>query len=308
MINSGYHPPEFFKHLWQTISSGKIWKGEIRNRAKDGSLYWVYTTIVPFLDDSGEPYQYVSIRYEITHQKDLEEQERMASIGMLASSLAHEIGTPLGVIRGRGEVIGMTCKDHPSVQKNVEIILSQIDRVSGLIRSLLNLARGDAADEIGPVRLQQSFDSVLALVSHETRKSGIRVVNGLSDLGPLWVRASPEKLQQVILNLTMNAIHAIQGAQQAGPAREPVLHYRVKIRNGFITLQVADSGTGIAPDNLKKLFQPFFTTKEIGVGTGLGLATSLRIVQSWGGSITVESELGKGSVFSINLAKEEPLQ
>jgi PAS domain S-box-containing protein len=332
IINSGYHAKEFFSDMWKCISSGALWEGEIRNRAKDGSYYWVHTTIVPFTDEQGSPYQYVSIRYEITQRKQAEEQlrsyaeqleqsntelarstkavlereaqilvqDRLASVGLLASSLAHEIGTPLGVIRGRAEYLEMKL-DDPNVKKSVEVIVTQIDRVSKLIRSLLNLARGEQAHTMELVRVDIVLLEVLELMAHEFRKNSIEIRNEIADM-PVSVKAESGPLHQVLLNLFVNSVHAIQAAQKNGRERHFI---RISFREEGESLVIAleDSGCGISSKNLKKLFQPFFTTKDIGVGTGLGLATSYRILESWGGRIDVTSAEGEGATFQLRLPK-----
>lgn len=328
IINSGHHSREFFVEMWKTIARGEVWEGEIRNRAKDGSLYWVNTTIVPFLDQQNKPYQYVSIRYEITQRKAAEEQlriyadqleqtnaelaakaeqillqDRLASIGLLASSLAHEIGTPLGVIRGRAEFLSMQLEGNQGTKKNVDVIITQIDRVSTLIRSLLKLARGEQEHVKQSVSLVEAVREVLDLLGHEIRKHDITLKNDLSqEMQPL-VNAEPGPLHQVILNLLVNAVHAIDSAKQLGRKEGHFLRIRAEERRTSWALSLEDSGCGISDANLRKLFTPFFTTKEIGKGTGLGLATSYRIVEGWNGSIEVESKVGQGSTFRVVLPK-----
>jgi PAS domain S-box-containing protein len=332
VINSGYHGHEFFVQMWKTISSGKVWEGEIRNRAKDGSIYWVNTTIVPFAEESGQIYQYVSIRYEITQRKQAEEQlrvyadqlelknqelatsvkivvdreaqilmqDRLASVGLLASSLAHEIGTPLGVIRGRAEYLEMKLRDNPEAIKTASVIISQIDRVSKLIRSLLNLARGDNARHIENVSPREILSELNDLIGHDFRKLG---VEWSLDISPeAKVRAEFGALHQVFLNLLVNSLHAIETASKNG-RQENFMKITCEDRNDFWAIVLADSGCGISEKNLKRLFQPFFTTKDIGKGTGLGLATSYRIVESWGGKIEVASSEQKGSTFTVLLPK-----
>lgn len=308
IVNSGVHSREFFVEMWKTISSGQVWEGEICNRAKSGHLYWVNTTIVPFPDDQGKPYQYVSIRYDITERKRAEdqlakmiEQDRLAAVGLLASSLAHEIGTPLGVIRGRAELLSAQSGGNSEVVRNAEIIVSQIDRVSKLIRSLLNLARGNPTEISGVVDLRRVLSEVSELIAHLFRKNGIVWDNRISQDVVVRVRAEGESLHQVFLNLLVNAVHAIEDAISQGRASDHRISVSAQLRSGNWEVSVADTGCGIPKKNINKMFTPFFTTKDIGVGTGLGLATSYRIIEGWGGSIAVESEEGRGTRFLIQL-------
>lgn len=332
VINSGYHSKQFFQQMWKTISSGQIWEGELRNRARDNSIYWVHTTIVPFMNEGGKPYQYVSIRYEITQRKMAEEQlrvyadrleqknielaksmqtvldreaqiliqDRLASVGLLASSLAHEIGTPLGVIRGRAEYLGMKLRENSEALKTSSVIISQIDRVSKLIRSLLNLARGDSTKHVENVVPKAVLNELAELMGHDLRKAEIDLQIDLPD--ELAVKAEPGPLSQVLLNLLVNAVFAINEARAGGRLGHSI-RVSATERGEFCALQFSDTGLGISEENMKKLFQPFFTTKDIGKGTGLGLATSYRIVESWGGTIEVESQEGRGTKFTLLLPK-----
>jgi signal transduction histidine kinase len=246
-----------------------------------------------------------SIRYAV-HRKQMEAQillqDRMASIGLLASSLAHEIGTPLGVIRGRAEYLGLQVSDNPAILKNVEVIVSQIDRVSKLIRSLLNLARGEASMHVGSVPLKQVITDVLSLMGHEFERNGIALELSIHE-DDVTVTAEAEQLHQVVLNLLVNALHAISSASQSGRSSGHFVRVSVLDKGPHWELGVQDSGCGISKENMRNLFKPFFTTKEIGLGTGLGLANSYRIIESAGGSIQVESDEGIGSTFRVMLPK-----
>jgi signal transduction histidine kinase len=230
-------------------------------------------------------------------------QDRMASIGLIASSLAHEIGTPLGVIRGRAELLAMQMKDNPGVKSHIDIITSQIDRVSGLIRSLLNLARGDSNEKIGTILFNDALDDVLRLLSHEMTKQNITLENHILRETPLYIYGQSEKLQQVLLNLIVNAIHAIKKAREKDPQHEGRIRISCEDLGSRYAVSIADSGCGISDSSMGNLFRPFFSTKNPGEGTGLGLATALWIVDSWSGTIEVESKEGEGAVFRIYLAK-----
>lgn len=339
ILNSAYHGREFFIDMWKTISSGELWEGEIKNRAKNGQYYWVHTTIVPVLDDRGRPYQYISIRFEITDRKKAEEQvriyadylersntelqksiqtvldreaqilvqDRLASIGLLASSLAHEIGTPLGVIRGRAEYLEMLSSDNATLKKNVGIIISQIDRVSKLVHSLLTLARGDPSQQSKDLYISEAVEEVLELMNHEIQKRAIEVRNTVPKTA-LHIHSSHGSLQQVLLNLLVNSVHAIDSAIKARRLTAHFIEISLEDKDSNWGLSVKDSGCGISPENMKHLFKPFFTLKDVGVGTGLGLATSYRIAQTWNGSITVQSCEGVGSEFCVLIPKSQTRQ
>lgn len=251
-----------------------------------------------------------SIRYSIHRAKSLRAilereqqilvQDRLASVGLLASSLAHEIGTPLGVIRGRAEYLEMKLRDDPEVKKTATVIISQIDRVSKLIRSLLNLARGEQSGITEPVSPRVICEELCELMGHEFRKNEIRMECLLGE--HVLVKAESGPLHQVLLNLMVNSLHAIEAAKASGRHHH---HIRASAedRGDSWAIQFADSGCGIAEKNLKSLFKPFFTTKDIGKGTGLGLATSYRIVERWGGKIEVKSKEGEGTEFTLVLPK-----
>src|SRR5262245_61775827 len=141
ILNSGFHSKEFIRDLWVTIANGDVWRGEIRNRAKDGSLYWVDTTIVPFLDAHGKPYQYTAIRYEITERKRQEEllRERAAltRLGEMAAVVAHEVKNPIAGIRGALQVIASRMAADQADRRVVGDIIARLDALNGIVEDLL---------------------------------------------------------------------------------------------------------------------------------------------------------------------------
>src|SRR5438874_11341153 len=160
IINSSYHPKEFIRNLWTTIGSGRVWKGEIRNRAKDGSIYWVDTTIVPFLNSEGKPYQYVAIRHDITQRKLAEEQvlqqaaelqraAQLSFVGELAAGLAHEIKNPLAGIQGAVDIlIRRRDKNNPELEA-LDGMRQEVERIDNTVRALLD--RAPSASVVGEI-------------------------------------------------------------------------------------------------------------------------------------------------------------
>lgn len=228
-------------------------------------------------------------------------QDRLASIGLMASSLAHEIGTPLGVMRGRSEMTLMNPKDSDLVSKNTEIVLAQIDRISKLIRSLLNLAKGDETKAIGSINAGEILSDVTDLLGLEFSKAKISFDNKIG--AHTFVIAESGPLHQVFLNLLVNAVHAIQSAIRGGRSADHKIGIVASSSGPFWNIAITDTGCGIPEKNMKMLFKPFFTTKDVGQGTGLGLATSYRLIEAWGGDISVQSQAGKGTTFNLKLKR-----
>jgi PAS domain S-box-containing protein len=241
---------------------------------------------------------FLSAVQDLRERKQMEaqllQQDRLASLGLLASSLAHEIGTPMGVIRGRAEMVALT-SNSDTVKKPMEMIISQIDRITNLMRSVLQLARGKQTEAVTDVAILPVLNDVLQLLNHEFQKKNIIVK--LAITGAPLVRAEPGPLGQIFLNLLVNSLYAIGDAQDSGSQSEHFISLNGADFDGEYELRIQDSGNGISAKNLTSLFKPFFSTKPIGSGTGLGLAICYKILQSWGGSIRAESPAGSGAVF-----------
>jgi PAS domain S-box-containing protein len=291
IINSAFHSKEFIRNLWQTIANGGIWRGEIRNRAKDGSLYWVDTTIVPFLNDRGKPYQYMAIRSDITERKRsealLREQAALARLGEMAAVVAHEVKNPLAGIRGSLQVIGGRMPGESRDRGVLHDIVDRLDSLNNIVDDLLVFAR-PREPKFAPVVLQDLLRSTAALLKKDPAHSATHL--DVADT-QVVVRADPEQLQLVLVNLFLNAAQATHNQGQ--------VRVEVSSDDGVCRIAIADNGPGISAEVRERIFEPFFTTKHR--GTGLGLPTAKRVVERHGGSIDIHCPPGGGTVVTVSL-------
>lgn len=312
IINSNYHPKEFIEELWKTIANGKIWRGEIRNRAKDGSIYWVDTTIVPFLNKRGKPYQYIAIRYDITEQKRTEEHllraQRMESIGTLAGGIAHDLNNILSPILMSVDMLQMNEPDAET-KRWLGVIKENAERGADLVKQVLTFARGMKGERIS-VQLKHIVKDLVKILK-ETLPKSINVKFELEQ--DLWmISADPTQIHQILMNMCINARDAMpSGGNLTISAKNAYLDENYARMNfdaeagNYVILTISDTGTGMTEEIKNRIFDPFFTTKEIGKGTGLGLATAQTIVKSHGGFINVYSEPETGTKFSVYLPVAE---
>lgn len=226
-------------------------------------------------------------------QQQLTQSAKMAAVGSLTSGIAHELNNPLNNIGLITEDLIDNFADHSDGQKleMLHQIETQVERAGSTVRNLLDFTRNDK-----PVFTKVSVPNVIRdtarLLGNEMKLGGVELSLGMDEALPA-VTGDPRNIQQVFLNLMLNAIQAMpQGGQ---------LNVRGAVSDGFVKVDVEDTGTGIPEENLPKVFDPFFTTKEPGMGTGLGLAVTYGILEAHRGKIEVESVLGKGSVFSVYL-------
>lgn len=292
ILNSGYHSKEFFKNLWKTIGSGEVWKGEVRNKAKDGSYYWVETTIVPFLNENGKPYQYLSIRNNITEKKKQEEmlhrQDKLSALGQLAAGIAHEIRNPLTSMRGYTEFLLLDEKQEDRIE-HLEIILEEINRVNNIVEEFMMLAK-PKADYLAVKNINTIIKNTISLFSYEAKKKKV-VVTLTTNQEEILILCDENRLKQVFLNLFKNSLEAMPSGGK--------LSIHIEKDNSHVLIIVADTGVGIPQAQLNKIGEPFYTTKE--TGTGLGLMISFKIIESHQGKIEIESEQNRGTTFTISL-------
>jgi PAS domain S-box-containing protein len=311
LMKSGEHDAAFYRHLWSTITRGETWRGRIVNRRRDGSCYSVDSTIRPVRDEAGRAVGYVAAQRDITRELQLEEQYRQAQkmemLGQLTAGIAHDFNNVLTAVNGYAELLRNQLPAASPPHDLVVKLLRAGQRGADLVRQLLLFSRKQAntpqvvnlnhvVGELEPM-LRRIIGEHIQLVTH---------------LAPdLWaVRADPSQIEQIIVNLVVNARDAMpNGGSVCIETGNVVLDDttvsgHLSGRPGeHVLLAVSDTGTGMSTEVKAHLFEPFFTTKGRGKGTGLGLATVYGIVEQYNGSIWVYSEEGIGTTFKICLPR-----
>jgi PAS domain S-box-containing protein len=310
VLRSDKHDGAFYADLWHTLRAGRVWHGEIVNRRKDGSLFTEELNISPVRDEQGRITNYVSIAQDVTARRELEAQlrqaQKMEAVGRLAGGVAHDFNNLLTIVKGRSQILLARPDLSDSVRRNVDLIEKAADRASGLTKQLLAFSRKQVLE----LKVLDLNAIVSGLEPMLRRLIGEHIELTLAldpDCG--HVKADPGQLEQVIMNLIVNARDAMpQGGRltietlQVALAEGAATQQHPDARPGtYAVLTVSDTGTGMDADTKARIFEPFFTTKELGKGTGLGLSTVYGIVQQSGGFITVESEPGRGTAFSVCL-------
>lgn len=304
IVNSGKHTKEFWQELWATIKSGQSYKGEICNRAKDGSLYWVEATIIPVTDANNAIVGYTALRIDVTSKKETERQfqhqSKLASIGEMAAGVGHEINNPLAIGAGSIELIKRMLKQetitNPKIFDRIEKVEMANERIRKIVDGLRTYARSDS-DQTEIVSMHNAIDQTLNLISEIYEGEGISISRNYPK-PELLTRGNLGVLQQVIMNFMSNARDATVGQS----SRKIELSLVAQLDN-TLRFSVGDNGSGISDAIKDKIFEPFFTTKGVGKGTGLGLGIVSELVKKMGGELEFESVEGEGSSFSIVLPR-----
>ncbi len=291
IINSGYHSKAFMRDLWRTIAGGRVWHGEIRNRAKDGAFYWVDTTIVPFLDAGGKPYQYIAIRADITARKAAEErlaqQAALARVGQMAAVVAHEVRNPLAGIKGVLQVLmARRAPTDPDVPVMRDVV-ARIDALGDLINDLMLFAR-PRPPKPSVVQLRTLLTEAATLLRRDPAGAAVDVTVEGPDA---TLTADADLLRAAVLNLFLNGAQAMGGTGR--------ITVTVTRRDEVCALEIRDTGPGIPPDLRERVFEPFFTTKAR--GGGLGLPIARRTAELHGGSLILACPDDGGCVFTLTL-------
>ncbi|WP_371504185.1 ATP-binding protein [Nitrosopumilus adriaticus] len=280
------HPPSFYADLWSTISKGKIWHGEICNTAKDGTLFWNDTTVIPFVDKDGKIFEYVSVRNDITQQKNLTQQllhaERLGAIGELSSRMSHDIRNPLSIIQNEFELLK---RKNILDENQIERVSTSINRITHQLNDVLDYLR-DTPLESQKFNLSNLLSKVL---SSSDIPSGVKIKTSDDEI---FMIGDENKMNIVLINLIYNAIQAVEDAGEIDVSMEKT--------STEIIIKVTDSGPGITIKPLEKVFEPLITSKQ--KGTGLGLASVKNIITQHNGTISVKNN---PTTFIIKIPQKE---
>lgn len=328
IINSRFHPREFFRELWGTIRSGKVWHGEIRNRAKDGSHYWVDTTIYPRLDEDGRPQQFVAIRTDITQRKadeaallrsavDLAQKNK--ELETIVYTVSHDLRSPLVNVQGFGRQLARACdKIRPALEPGsppgalaearavidstvpqaLRFINAGVAKMEMLLAGLLRYSRlGREVFSRERIDMNALLAEILAAMKFQADSARAEI-----KIGPL-PDCIGDRVQtgQVFANLLDNAL------KYAHPDRAPRISVTGRVERAQAIYTVTDNGIGIPPEHQAKAFEIFHRLNPESVpGEGLGLTIAQRVLERQGGSIRVESTGAGGSAFIVTLEAADP--
>jgi len=299
IINSGHHPPEFFRDLWRTIAKGKVWNGDIRNRTKGGSHYWVATTIVPYLNARGKPYQYVSIRFDITQQKrqELELKHRTKQLEDFCFIVSHNLRAPLSNLLLLTSMI-----QESETFEEQKVLIDRLAKPVHLLNETFNelveslQIRQDTEVERESLRFGDSLQNVADVLNIKVVHPEVSIESDFS--GAPEITYPKKYLESIVQNLLSNAI------RYRSPKRKLKVELKSYVKDGSIWMEVRDNGLGIDMQaHGSKLFGLRKTFHDNHDAKGFGLFITKTQVEAMGGSIHAESELGKGSTFYVQFNK-----
>ncbi|MDH3210775.1 MAG: response regulator, partial [Burkholderiaceae bacterium] len=308
ILKSGVHPDAFYEDIWKTIGSGRVWHGEICDRNKAGGLFWMACSFVPFLDDTGAPYQYMATYTDISAHKDAQalliaaKEQAEAANGaktVFLRTMSHELRTPLNAVLGFSQLLDMKL-ESPESKSFVTGILHAGNHLLDLITEILDYASiesGRVNLTIEPVALQELCGESLGMIEQLASKRGIVIRHDAAQYAGVTVCADRVRLKQALLNYLSNAVKYNRNHGE--------LRLDLSLGDaGRIRVAVADAGPGLSEQQIEMLFQPFVRLPQHVnrvEGTGIGLAITKRLVEAMGGSVGAQSEPGVGSCFWLEL-------
>ena len=278
------------------MGKGETWTGTLVHTRKDGSTFQAACNVVPLTTDRREVTDYVFMERDITEELRLRSQlihsERLSAVGQLVSGVAHELNNPLQSVLGFTELL-IDAEKRPEFRRDLEQVRSEAVRAGKIVRNLLAFVRRSSSERQA-ANINDIVKTTIALRSYEFTSSNIRLFESYSEGLPAVV-VSPEEIQQVILNLILNAEQAMRSVHRGG-----TLTVTTNRDDKMITIEIHDDGPGVPPSLAGRVFEPFFSTKDVGEGTGLGLSIGLGIAEAHGGSLRL-IPTDKGACFRLSI-------
>jgi len=311
ILNSGKQDQKFYRHLWKTISDGNIWAGRMVNRRSDGTSYTVEATVSPVRNPSGRIVNYVGVARDITDHLRLAAQfqqaQKMEAVGLLAGGVAHDYNNMLSVILGYAELAQSSVDEAQPLHANLMEIIKAARRSADITRQLLTFARKQTIIPV-VLDLNQTVESMLKMLR---RLIGEDIdLAWLPAAGSCPIKMDPVQVDQILANLCVNARDSIADVGKVTIETGNAVfddaycadHFGF-VKGDYVLLAVSDDGCGMNKETLDQIFEPFFTSKRVGRGTGLGLSMVHGIVKQNSGFINVYSEPENGTTFKIYLPR-----
>jgi len=312
ILHSGQQSKAFYRYFWDNLKHGKAWSGRILDRKADGTVFPVYLSVAPIFDEkSGELTHYVAVHEDLTQseifQKKMVATQKLEAVGIMAGGIAHDFNNLLAALTGNLYLMKMHNIGNEEIAKRTKVMESSIMLGAKMIQQMLTFARKDHVN-MQSIDLRSFMKSVYKLAQASLPEDIEFVLNYDDDA---WIHGDPSQLQQVILNLVVNAKHAVTDVEKPQitlslnheqPSPELLgEHAEMLTEQTWCCIHCSDNGCGMPQSSMEHIFEPFYTTREVGVGTGLGLSMVYGAVQNHRGLLDVQSKEGEGTSFSVYL-------
>lgn len=303
ILNSGHHSKELFNEMWSTIKSGVVWKGEIKNKKKNGSYFWVHTTIVPIFDDKRNPVEFLAISYDITERKNAEEQlvrqfneleTANEELDKFVYSVSHDLRSPLTSILGVLNIADEEIIDE-DVLRYLGLIRTSINKLDNTVRDIIDYSRNSRMKFVyRNIKLAEVINKCLEGLMHFDNFKKVKIITDFVNTNSIV--SDEYRLTLILKNLLANSIKFSRKN-----SRNPFVKISLEKTETDYILSITDNGIGIDNDKLDKIFDQFYKANDNFYGTGLGLYITKLAVKKLNGTITVSSKLNRGSTFTVTL-------